>query len=153
MTVLMRLGIADGLRLKKMLTTGGNGRLTNKGSDTMRVAFIFCLPLLLASCDSSQLAQVNTDTTKIESYVATGTTDANSIIKVATAALLAYEATPNPSAAVVNKANGFLNDATAAVAQYGPKAATAVAAAGSLATYVLTSAPGNGVTPSTSPVS
>lgn len=84
------------------------------------------------------------------------TTSADTAIMAAFAtaegALTAYEATPNPSQAVVTKAGTFLATAQNALTAYQgqPTDATKAAAAAAVAaltTYLLTAAPGNGVTP------
>jgi hypothetical protein len=108
--------------------------------------------LALAGC-ASEAATVAGDQATAMKFLDTGLLDASSGLKVAEAALTAYEATPNPNAAVVAEAQKLDGEARAALAQYGPEANTAFAAAGKLATYVLTSAPGNGVTPTTVPTS
>jgi len=104
--------------------------------------------LALAACAGETPAQsVATATTTATNDVATATGTAQTIVTVAQAALAAYKATSNPNAAVVAEATKLLNTAQADITQYGPEAATAIAAAGALSTYLLTAAPGNGVTP------
>lgn len=78
--------------------------------------------------------------------------DAPSLIAAGEALLTAYEGTPNPSAPVVSEANQLLAAAEAANTTYGATSSEALAAAAALTAYLATSAPGNGVTPSTIPV-
>lgn len=77
--------------------------------------------------------------------------DAPAIIAAGQALLVAYEGTPNPSAPVVTEANQLLAAAEAANSTYGATSSQALAAAAALTAYLATSAPGNGVTPSTVP--
>jgi hypothetical protein len=114
--------------------------------------YLIALPvagmLALAGCSSGTVA---TTTATAGTVATTATTDANAILSVAEAALAAYKATSNPSASVVAEATKLLSAAQAAVTQYGPEASVAVSTAGALVTYLLTAAPGNGVTPAAIP--
>jgi hypothetical protein len=77
--------------------------------------------------------------------------DAPSIIATATTLLDNYKATPTPSQPVITEANDLLAAAEAANSTYGATSSQALAAAAALTAYLATSAPGNGVTPSTVP--
>jgi hypothetical protein len=79
--------------------------------------------------------------------------DAPVLIAAASSVLANYKATPNPNPAVVTEANDLLAAAQAADVTYGATSSEALSAAAALTAYLLTSAPGNGVTPSTVPVS
>jgi hypothetical protein len=106
--------------------------------------------IALAGC-AGQAATVATETTKTTAVVSTAEATASTALTVAEASLAAYEATKNPNAAVIAEATKLDTDARAAIAAYGPEATEAIAMANALAEYLLTSAPGNGVTPSTVP--
>jgi hypothetical protein len=111
------------------------------------------LALGLAGCDKpSATTTVTADTATATNAVSTITADTNEGLTIAEAALAAYAATKNPSQAVLKEAQKLDTAARNAVTQYGPEATVAIAAASALAEYLLTSAPGNGVTPSTVPV-
>jgi type IV pilus biogenesis protein CpaD/CtpE len=104
----------------------------------------------LAGC-ASQAKTVATDTATATSDVSKGVTYADEALTVAEAALNAYKLTANPNKNVIAEAEKLDAEARAAIGQYGPEASTAISAVGALAEYLLTSAPGNGVTPSTVP--
>jgi hypothetical protein len=120
----------------------------------MNMRYLFTLAvagmLALAGCSSGTVAS---NTAAVGTVASTVTTDANTILTVAEATLAAYKATSNPNAAVVAEATKLLSAAQTVVNQYGPEASVAVSAAGALATYLLTAAPGNGVTPASIPAS
>ncbi len=108
---------------------------------------IFGCLIGLAACSGNQVA----DTTSTASADAsTAITDANAILAVANGALTAYEATPNPSQAVIAKAKSLLTTAQSYVTTYGAQSQLAISAAGVFTEYLLTAAPGNGVTPASS---
>jgi hypothetical protein len=115
-----------------------------------RLVIAFGAALLLAGC-AGQAAQVTKDTAVATTDVSKVTADANEALAIAQAAFAVYKASPNPAPAVVAEGNKLEAEAQAAIAQYGPEATTAITAAGSLLAYLLTSAPGNGITPSTVP--
>jgi hypothetical protein len=77
--------------------------------------------------------------------------DAPTLIATATTLLDNYKATPTPSQSVITEATDLLAAAEAANATYGATSSQALAAAAALTAYLATSAPGNGVTPSTVP--
>jgi hypothetical protein len=77
--------------------------------------------------------------------------DAPTLIASATSLLDAYKATPTPSQAVIAEATKLLSAAEAANTTYGATSSEALSAAAALTDYLATSAPGNGVTPSTVP--
>jgi ABC-type enterochelin transport system substrate-binding protein len=108
--------------------------------------------LALAGC-AGGASTVATDTTVAASTLTTAEADANAALTVAEATLTAYEATKNPSPVVVAEAKKLDAEARAALNQYGPEASEALAAGSALVQYLLTSAPGNGTTPSTVPTS
>jgi hypothetical protein len=118
----------------------------------MRLIVLFLVCQALAAC-AGAAAKVETDTAIAQKYVATGVTDANEALAIAGGAFAVYKNTPNPSAAVVKEATQLQSEAQTAIAQYGPESTQAIGAAGSLLAYLLTSAPGDGVTPSSVPTS
>jgi len=79
-------------------------------------------------------------------------TDAPTLIATGVALLKNYEATPTPSQAVITEANKLLAAAQADVTTYGATSSEALASAAALEAYLATSAPGDGKTPSTVPV-
>lgn len=107
--------------------------------------------LALAGCGGLTAANVGSATTTAENDVTAAEGYVNADLTVAEAALAAYKATPNPSQAVITEATKLDTEAQAAANQYGPEASAAIAAVGSLTTYLLTAAPGNGVTPASVP--
>ena len=101
----------------------------------------------LAACSGPQVAST---TSTASTDASMGVTDANAILAVANGALTAYEATPNPSQAVIVKAKSLLATAQGYLTTYGAQSQLAISAAGVFAEYLLTAAPGNGVTPASS---
>jgi hypothetical protein len=77
----------------------------------------------------------------------TAAQDATALLSVASDVLAAYKATPNPAPSVISKAEQLLASAQAAISAYGSTSSEASAAVAALTTYLLTAAPGNGVTP------
>lgn len=116
------------------------------------LAITATVAIALAACAGQSATQtVAADTAAASAGVSKVITYADTALSVAEAALAVYEATPNPNSAVIAEAQKLDAAARAAITQYGPKATTAITAVGALVTYLLTSAPGNGVTPSTAP--
>ncbi len=93
-----------------------------------------------------------TPTITIPSTSAELAADAPALISASQHLLAQYEATSNPSQSVIAQANKLLAAAQSANATYGATSSQALAAAAALTAYVATSAPGDGVTPSTVPV-
>ena len=101
------------------------------------VGFGFLSALALGGCSAATTAMV--------------VADAPTLIAAASSLLTNYKATPNPNAPVVAEANNLLAPAEAANSTYGATSSQALSAAAALTAYLATSAPGNGVTPSTVP--
>ncbi|MBW4023632.1 MAG: hypothetical protein HIU92_10935 [Proteobacteria bacterium] len=104
--------------------------------------------LALTGCAGPSLpGTLAADTAAASAGVTKAVTYANTALSVAESALAVYEATPTPSGVVIAEARTLDATARSAITQYGPEATVTIAAVGALATYLLTSAPGNGVTP------
>jgi hypothetical protein len=116
----------------------------------MKILIVGFSLLALAGC-ASGAATVSSDAATATAGVSTAVTDATVALTVAEAAMYAYASTKNPSQSVIVEAAKLDSAAHAAINQYGPEATTAIGAVAALAEYLLTSAPGNGVTKTTVP--
>jgi hypothetical protein len=124
---------------------------------TMTLAFSGILMVGLAGCGSNNAALISgaatTTSDAVATYQATDSVETTAL-NAAVDSLNVYKSTKNPSQTVITQAEALLkaaqNAATAYKAAPSDKLQTAEASAiASLTVYLLTSAPGNGSTPST----